>query len=465
MKIASHVLGYIGEVNKELCKDNPKYHEGDYIGASGVEESYESNLRGQKGVKIIIVDAMNKEAGDYKNGKYDTLPVPGEGLTCTIDAKLQEYGEKLMQNKAGSIVAIDPNTGELLALVSAPEYDPNLMVGNIRGKNYAKLVFDSIQLPLFNRALMAMYPPGSTFKIIDALIGQQEGVLNPNTSYTCPGFFSSGGVSHACDSKHGTLQLEKAIALSCNTYFFNVFTSILNNKKYNSTEEAFEEWRKYVNAFGLGTRLDIDLPNIKRGSLPTVAYYDHYFGKGRWKVSTIVSLGIGQGELGVTPLQLANEASIIANRGFYYIPHIIRPEDKSKPEEKKYLVRHYVPIDAKYFDIVVEGMSDAVAEGTAAQSKIPGIVMCGKTGTAQNPNGKDNSLFICFAPADHPRIALSVVVERGGWGASWAAPIASLLVEKYLTDTIKRPDIEKRMIEGNTIQYLAQEKLTPHKRK
>jgi len=463
MKVAPHILGYIGEVDKDLCARDPNYKEGDYIGISGIEESYENDLKGKKGVKIMMFDAMNKEVGDYQNGEFDTLPVTGDNLTCTIDAELQAYGEKLMQNKAGSIVAIDPETGEILALVSSPYYDPNMMVGSVRAKNYAKLLQDSIDLPLFNRALMAMYPPGSTFKTVEALIGQQEGVLNENTCYSCGGAFHVGNVSVACDAAHGTLQLEKAIALSCNTYFCNVFMSIMKNKKYNSTEEAFNAWRRYVNSFGIGVRPDIDLPSALRGSLPTENYYDKYHGKGHWKAATIISLAIGQGELGVTPLQLANQAAIIGNRGYYYLPHIIKSIGDA-PTIKKYATKHLVPIEPQYFDIVADGMCDVVNDGTAAASKIPGIVMCGKTGTAQNPNGRNNSLFIAFAPKDHPRIAISVVVERGGWGAAWAAPIASLMIEKYLNDTIRRTDIEERMLQGNTIQYLAEEKTMPKKK-
>lgn len=463
LKIAPHILGYIGEVDKNLCERDPEYKEGDYIGISGIEESYEDDLRGKKGVKIEMFDAMNKEVGDYKNGKFDTLPVTGDNLTCSIDAKLQEYGEKLMQNKAGSIVAIDPRTGEILALVSSPNYDPNMMVGSVRAKNYAKLLQDSIDVPLFNRALMAMYPPGSTFKTIEALIGQQEGVLDENTVYSCPGGFHIGNVTVACDARHGPLKLEKAIAYSCNTYFCNVFMSLMNNKKYHSTEEAFASWRRYVTSFGIGVRPDIDLPSGLRGSLPTENYYDKFHGKGHWKGSTIISLAIGQGELGVTPLQLANQAAIIGNRGYYYTPHVIKGIG-DKPAPKKYTTKHFVPIESKYFEVVADGMCDVVNDGTAAGSKIPGVVMCGKTGTAQNPNGRNNSLFIAFAPKDTPRIAISVVVERGGWGADWAAPIASLMIEKYLTDTIKRPEIEQRMLNGNTIQYLAEEKTAPKKK-
>ena len=281
MNIAPHLLGYLGEVSKEMCEEHPKYREGDYVGMSGIEMSYESDLAGVKGVKITVVDAMNKEVGDYKNGKYDTLPVPGENLTCTLDATLQAYGEKLMQNKAGSIVAIEPSTGEILALVSSPEYDPNLLVGNIRARNYSALALDTLDIPLFNRALMAQYPPGSTFKPIEALIGQQEGVLSPSTVYYCAGSYPGG--KPKCDAKHGSLDLEPAIAKSCNTYFSYVFMSIMGNRKYTNMEDALNTWRKYVMSFGLGTRLDIDLPSALHGNVPTIEHYNKVFGFGHWR--------------------------------------------------------------------------------------------------------------------------------------------------------------------------------------
>jgi len=459
LNIAPHILGYLGEVSKELCKNNPKYREGDYVGMSGIEESYESDLAGKKGVRIMVVDASNKEVEDFKHGKFDTMPEPGSNLTCTLDANLQAYGEKLMHNKAGSIVAIDPSSGEVLALVSCPEYDPNLLVGSIRARNYSSLVLDTLDIPLFNRALMAQYPPGSTFKPIEALIGQQEGVLNEHTVYYCAGSYPGG--KPKCDAHHGSLDLEPAIAKSCNTYFSYVFMSIMGNRKYPTMEEALDSWRKYVNSFGLGTRLDIDLPSALRGNVPTIEHYNRVFGRGHWRPFTIISLGIGQGEMEVTPLQLANEASIIANRGYYFMPHVIKSIGDKNEIQKKYTTKHYTLVDPKYFDVVVQGMSDVVSDGTAAASKIPGVTMCGKTGTAQNPNGRDNSLFIAFAPMDHPKIALCVVIERGGWGAEWAAPIASLMIEKYLNDTIKRKDIETRMLDGNTLHYLEEEKLHP----
>jgi penicillin-binding protein 2 len=450
---AAHLLGYIGEVNEDLIKKNPYYVMGDYIGISGIEQSYESELRGKRGVRIVMVDVFNREKGSYRNGVYDTLGIPGVNLTSTIDAKLQSYGETLMQNKVGSILAIEPQTGEILALVSSPSYDPNLLVGRVRGNNYARMVTDPL-LPLYNRALMSYYPPGSTFKPVMSLIGQQEKTLYPNTTYFCNGGYHMGSITVKCDAHHGNISLLPAIQHSCNTYYCNVFRAVIDNKKYSSTEEAFESWRKNVMSFGLGTKLDIDLPHVLSGNVPTVKYYDKYFGKGRWRSSTIISLSIGQGELGVSPLQLANVAATIANRGYYYLPHVIKYIGDNKTQLKKYTTPHYTTVDSSYFGIVVDGMENVVEAGTAAASKIKGITICGKTGTAQNPHGKDNSLFICFAPKENPKIALAIVVENGGWGAQWAAPIASLMIEKYLSDSISRPAIEQRMIEGNLINQV-----------
>ena len=452
---AAHLLGYIGEVNEDLIKKYPYYMMGDYIGISGIEQSYETDLRGKRGIRIVMVDVFNREKGRYKNGVYDTLGIPGANLTSAIDAKLQEYGEKLMQNKVGSIVAIEPSTGEILALVSSPSYDPNLMVGRVRGINYAQLLKDPL-IPLFNRALMSYYPPGSTFKPIMSLIGQQEGTLFPNSTYYCNGGYHMGSITVKCDAHHGNIDLLPAIQHSCNTYYCNVFRAVIDNRKYSSTEEAFESWRKNVMSFGLGIKLDIDLPHVLSGNVPSVAYYDKYFGHGRWRSSTIISLSIGQGELGVSPLQMANVAATIANRGHYFLPHVIKYIGDDKMQLKKYTTPHYTMVDQKYFGIVVDGMENVVEAGTAAASKIKGISWCGKTGTAQNPHGKDNSLFICFAPKENPKIAMAIIIENGGWGAQWAAPIASLLIEKYLTDSISRPAIEERMLNGNLlIQALA----------
>lgn len=449
--IAAHMLGYIGEVDEKITDTSSYYRMGDYIGISGIEKSYEIPLRGKRGTKITMVDVHNIPKGSFMNGMYDTAAVAGLDLHTTLDAELQEYGEKLLQNKIGSIVAIEPGTGEILCVVTSPTYDPELLVGSVRSKNFAKLALDTIYKPLFNRALKATYPPGSTFKLIMSLIGQNEKVLFSQTGYYCDGGYHMGSQTVKCDAQHGTLSLLPGIAHSCNTYFCNLFRSVIDNKKYNNTVEAFEAWRKYVQSFGIGVKLGLDLPYENRGSLPTVNYYDKIFGKGRWRSSTMISLGIGQGELGITPLQNANAICIIANKGFYYVPHIVKaiggnPNDSllKRFKEKKYAM----VFDTAYYNIVIEGMSQVMEHGTAAASKIQGIDYCGKTGTAQNPHGKDHSVFVAFAPKENPQIAIAVTVENAGWGSQWAAPMASLMIEKYLTDSIKRPEIEKRMLEG-----------------
>jgi penicillin-binding protein 2 len=457
-RIAAHVLGYIGEVDDKMTLKNTYYRPGDYIGISGIEQSYEKELRGKRGIKILMVDVFNRTKGSFREGKQDTIAESGANLTSSLDANLQAYGEKLMQNKVGSIVAIEPSTGEILAMVCAPSYDPNLLVGRIRSNNYAALLVDPFK-PLFNRALMAQYPPGSTFKPVMALVGQQEGVLDAQTRYNCDGGYHMGGLTIKCEHVHGTLSLIPAIGHSCNTYFCAVFRSVIDNRKYPSTEEAFEAWRKNMLSFGIGTRLAIDLPNALKGSMPTVNYYNKYFGKGHWKSSTIISLGIGQGEMGLNPLQMANVMAATANRGFYYIPHVIKGIGDKKQQLPQYTTKHYTTVESQYYEPVIEGLEDVVEGGTAAASKIRGITICGKTGTAQNPHGKSNSLFVAFAPRDNPKIAIAVVIENGGYGATWAAPIASLMIEKYLTDSIStiRKPIEQRMIEGNLLSSVRSE--------
>ena len=451
-KIAAHLLGYIGEVDKKNTQVDPYYKDGDYIGISGIEKSYEKVLRGKKGMKIEMVDVNNRPKGSYKNGMYDTLAVPGQNLTSTLDADLQIYGEQLMQNKIGSIVAIDPSTGEILALVTSPSYDPNLLVGRVRSSNYARLALDTLRVPLFNRALMATYPPGSTFKLVMALIGQQEKVLFPETRYPCARGYPPMGGKPGCHQHPSPLNFKQSIQLSCNSYYTYVFRSVIDNKKYHSTVEGFEAWKRYVLSFGIGVKLYSDLPNELRGSVPTVDYYNKYFGEGAWKSSTILSLGIGQGEMGITPLQMANIVSTISNRGYFYTPHIIKYIGNSKQTLKQFIVKNYTLItDTTIYNNVIEGMSDVVESGTAATSKIEGIEFCGKTGTAQNPHGKDHSVFVAFAPRQNPKIAISVLVENAGFGAAWAAPIASLMIEKYLKGKTTRPELEKRMLEGNLL--------------
>lgn len=393
-----------------------------------------------------MVDVFNREKGSFQDGKYDTAAVAGESLTITIDADLQRYAEKLFQNKVGAVVAIEPSTGEILACVSNPSYDPNLLVGRARTKNYAHLLFDPSK-PLFNRALMAYYPPGSTFKLINDLIGEEEGVLHPNTSYYCDGGYHMGSLTVKCDARHGSIALETAIEHSCNTYHCYVFRSIVDQKKFKSTEEGYENWRRHVLTFGIGKRLYSDLPQELKGNVPTVQYYDKYFGKGRWRSSTVVSLSIGQGELGITPLQMANTMCIIANRGHFYIPHIMKKVGNNPQKDKKFTEKNHTSVRPEYYDIVQDGMQKVLESGTAARSQIKGITVLGKTGTAQNP-GKDHSLFVGFAPRENPKIAVGIMVENGGWGSDWAAPIATLMIEKYLNDTIARKDLEKRMFEG-----------------
>ncbi len=445
--MAAHLFGYIGEVDTNITKKNPYYKEGDYIGKSGIEQSYENILRGRRGVRRILVDVFNREKGSFQEGRYDTASVAGENLMLSLDAKLQKYGELLMQNKVGALVAIEPSTGEILACVSNPSYDPNLLVGRARTKNYVQLLQDPVK-PLFNRALMAYYPPGSTFKLINDLIAEQEGVLNPLTGYYCDGGYHMGSLTVKCDARHGLLRLETAIAHSCNTYHCHVFRSIVDQRKFNSTQEGYQVWRNHVLTFGIGKRLFSDLPQELKGNVPTIEYYDKYFGKGKWRSSTVVSLALGQGELGITPLQMANTMCIIANDGFFYIPHIGKKIGNNVINENKFFQKNFTDIDKSYFEIVKDGMESALESGTAAASKIKNITVCGKTGTAQNPHGKDHSLFVGFAPRENPKIAIGIMVENGGWGSDWGAPIATLMIEKYLSDTISRPQLEKRMIDG-----------------
>lgn len=449
--IAAHLLGYIGEVDDNIIKNNPKYRMGDYIGMSGIEKSYEDLLGGERGINFMMVDVHNREKGSYMDGKYDTLAVSGKGMHITIDSRIQEYGELLMKNKKGSIVAIEPQTGEILALVTSPSYDPNLLVGRARSKNFPVLARDSLN-PLFNRALMAKYPPGSIFKLIDALVGQQEQVLFPETRYPCHGGYPLLGGKPKCHAHASPTDLRGSIRTSCNSYYSFVFRSIVDKKGYKKFEDAYTNWRNHMLSFGVGRKLGTDLPHELSGNVPTVEYYNKYFGKNGWKSSTIVSLGIGQAELGILPVQMANTMCIIANKGYYYIPHIVKQIDFKSYHNPEFTKKNFCSVDEKYFDVVIDGMEMVVQSGTAAASKIKGISMCGKTGTAQNPHGKDHSVFVAFAPRENPKIAIAVVVENSGFGGTWAAPIASLIIEKYLTDSISRPHIEERMLNANLMQ-------------
>ncbi|RLD57287.1 MAG: penicillin-binding protein 2 [Bacteroidetes bacterium] len=448
--IAAHILGYIAEVNNRELKSSPYYKPGDYIGKSGIEKFYEKELRGKKGVQVVMVDVHNRQQGSYKNGKYDTIAEVGQNLYLTIDAGLQEYAEKLMVNKKGSLVVIDPNTGGILAFVTSPTYDPNLLVGRERSKNFQMLINDTLK-PLLNRAIMGTYPPGSTFKIVNALVGLQEGVLREGTAYTCNGPATR---PIRCTHNHITpLRLKMGIEQSCNPYFWNVFRSIIKNPKYNSVEKAFESWRKDVTSMGFGKRFKTDIPFEKPGSIPQLGLYNKIYGEGHWNALTIRSLAIGQGEILVTPLQLANFSAIIANKGFYYPPHLVTAIGSKENRIASFHEKQITEIEEKHFDVVHEAMLDVFEgdHGTARWSKLEGVQIGGKTGTVQNPHGKDHSMFIAFAPVEDPKIAMSVIVENSGYGSTWAAPIASLLIEKYLNDTITRKHIEKRMLEGNLI--------------
>ncbi len=432
--VAAQFLGFIGEVtDRDIKRSGEYYRPGDYIGVTGVEKSYETVLRGQRGVQNLMVDSRNKPKGHYANGLYDTAAVAGQRLTSSLDINIQKLGEKLMQNKVGSIVAIEPSTGEILCYVSSPTYDPNLLVGRQRGNNAANL-YQNPYDPFLIRPIQARYPPGSSFKPLSALIALQEGVITPSTTYYCPGYYWAGNRKIPCNNleAHGLVNLSSAVAKSCNGYFSMVFQKILDREGAKQTEATFASWRANVNKFGLGTKLGLDMSGESKGNVPTPLHYDNIYKQGRWRSSTIISLAIGQGELLATPLQMANLECTIANRGYYYKPHLIKAIGAQNIIKREYTERNYVGIDSQYFEPVINGMQAVVEDGTAIRSKIPGIVMCGKTGTAQNSHGDSHSVFVAFAPRDNPKIAIAVVVENSGEGAHWAAPIASFLVEKYL---------------------------------
>jgi penicillin-binding protein 2 len=451
---ASHLLGYVGEVNQRIVKSTPYYKEGDYIGVSGIEKAYEDKLRGQKGVKLLLKDVHNNIKGSFNDGKFDIKSKPGKDLQSSIDIFLQNYGESLMKNKRGSIVALEPSTGEILCLVSSPNYDPNILVGRKRSENYLILNEDTINKPLFNRASLAQYPPGSTFKLINALIGLQEKVIYSGSKFNCDEGYVYGEEKRKmkCHPHRSPLNLIESISNSCNAYFCNVFRSII--EKYPNTYEGYDVWRNYVTSFGLGNWLNNDLPTGQKGFVPTTNFYDRIYGKNRWKSLTNLSLSIGQDALLTTPIQMANMTAAIANRGYYYTPHIIKSiENDSIDDRFRKPIR--TKVDSSLFEIVIKGMQEVVEDeelGTSNIAKMENYTVCGKTGTAQNPHGEDHSIFIGFAPKDNPKIALAVYVENGGWGSTWAVPIASLMIEKYLNDTIERDWLEKKIVEG-VIEY------------
>ncbi len=437
-KVGGNLLGDVGEVNERNIERDPYYKSGDYIGTSGVEQAYEKELRGVKGVKVQMVDVLGIVKGSYGDGVYDTLASPGLGITCTIDAKLQLLAEELLTGKVGSVVMIEPATGEILVMASSPTYDPDELVGRERGNNYMKLLRNP-RRPLYNRAVMSSYPPGSTFKLVNALIGLQEGTLTAQTTYGCSMGYHVGNFKVGCHSHGSPLDLTGAIQTSCNAYFCNVYRNSLDNRKYGGVKNGFEVWRDYVVSLGFGRKLDSDFIGELNGNVPTREYYDRVY-RGSWNSLTTVSLAIGQGEMGATPLQMANFIATIANRGFYYIPHVVKSIQGRDSIEARFYEKHHAKIEPKYFEIVANAMYRAVnVSGTGGGARIDGWDVCGKTGTAQNPHGKDHSVFAAFAPYENPKVAISVYIENGGFGATIAVPIARLLLEQYLTGAVANP--------------------------
>ena len=444
---AAHVLGYVSEVNDADIQKDEYYKSGDYIGASGIEKTYEKQLRGIKGIKKQMVDVHNRIQGSYLEGAEDIPATIGNNIVSTLDADLQSYAEELFRNKKGAMVAIEPSTGEVLAMVSAPTYDPSLLVGRVRGTNYNILLVDTLK-PLFNRAIQAKYPPGSTFKIINTLVGLETGAITVNTRFSCSGKASS---PIRCTHSHvSPLNVTEAIRESCNSFLWNTFRSTVY--KYKTVSEGFATWREYVESFGIGRIISKDFPNALPGDLPTLQQYNKIYGEGRWNPLTVRSLAIGQGELGATPLQMANVAAVVANRGFYFPPHLIKEiENDTVPGVFK--VKNYSKISPENFEPVIAGMEMVTKGSLAATIGITGIEYCGKTGTVENNQGSDHSVFTAFAPKENPKIAIFVYVENGVWGSRYAAPMASLMVEQYLNDSIasKRKWVEQRMLDANLL--------------
>ncbi len=448
-----NLLGYVSEVNANYIERHPdEYKSGDYAGMTGIEAAREKELRGEKGYNIWLRNSRNKIESRYRDGELDKEAVPGDDIMTTIDAELQHYGQMLMNNKVGSLVAIEPSTGEILTLVSSPGIDVD-QLANI-GQHYKDISTDPYK-PMFNRAVQASYPPGSVFKLVNGLIGLQEEVFTPNTQYPCNMGYHFGRNKLGCHAHKSPLNFEESIMMSCNAYYCYVLRALLENPKYDSIDEAMDKWNEYVKSFGFGNKLGSDFPSELGGNIPDSKYYNRVYRKGGWKATTVISLSIGQGEIGCTPLHLANLCATVANRGFYYTPHIIK-DSENVTIDQKYKEKNYTMVDTTHFHKVIGGMYRAVnsgygSGGTASVAAVEGLEICGKTGTAQNPHGNDHSVFICFAPKDNPKIAVAAYVENGGFGATWAAPIASLLTEKYLTGEISdsRKALEERMLSGD----------------
>ncbi|MBO5586065.1 MAG: penicillin-binding protein 2 [Prevotella sp.] len=446
---AAHVLGDVAEVSQRDIDEDDYYLQGDYIGKLGVERFYEKQLRGEKGMQILLRDAHGRIKGRYQNGKYDRRPVPGKNLTLAIDVELQALGERLMEGKIGSIVAIEPSTGEVLCMVSSPTYDPRIMTGRKRGKNHLALQ-RNIWKPLLNRSIMGQYPPGSTFKTSQALTYLTEGIITPTTLFQCHHGFSFRGLHVGCHGHGSPLALVDAISTSCNGFFcWGLYYMIGNRGKYGSVVNAMNRWRDYMVSMGFGYKTGIDLPGEKRGLIPNGDYYDHAY-KGSWNGLTVISISIGQGEVNLTPLQIANLGATIANRGYYHVPHVVKRVE-GEPLDSVYTTRHYTMASREAYDWVVAGMRSSVLKGTCHALRTLPFEVCGKTGTAQN-RGQDHSVFMGFAPMDNPKIAIAVYVENGGFGAEFAVPIGGLLLEKYLTGKLspwsqkRARDFQKRRI-------------------
>jgi len=446
--VAANILGYLGEVDVDDLRSDSYYQSGDYIGKSGIEKVYESELRGVKGTEVFMVDVLGRVQGPYKNGTYNKQALAGKNITSSLDIELQKLGEFLMQNKIGSIVALEPSSGEILAMVTSPNYDPNLFIGKKLSENYRKIEYQKNK-PLFNRPLRSMYPPGSTFKPINALIALQKGLITDRTVLVLNGY--DAGTHIVKDHVSGAISFKKSIQMSSNAYYCTVLKRIISDKRFENFADAYEDWRIYVKSFGLAVKLGTDLDFEKQGILYSHKYFDRYYGKGHWNYNTIISLAIGQGELGFTPVQTANMTAVIANEGWYIIPHIVKQIEGTEIDDK-YKEKHFSKINKKYFKPVKDAMEAVVTEGTGMLAYVPGMEICGKTGTAQNPHGKDHSIFIAFAPKNKPEIVVSVYVENAGFGSTWAAPIASMMIEKYLTDSISRPWLMKRISEANLIR-------------
>ena len=438
--IGAHVLGDMGEVSESDIEKDDYYRSGDYIGKLGVERSYEQQLRGEKGLRIMLRDVRGRTKGHYMNGRYDRAPVPGKNLTLGIDLDLQRLAERLLEGKLGAIVAIEPSTGEILCMASSPTYDPRIMSGRDRGKNHRRLSNDPMR-PLLNRAIMGTYPPGSTFKTTQALIGLQEGSIDPTVSFPCHHGFYYKGLHVGCHGHASPIALVPALGTSCNAYFcWNLYRLFSNRSLFKSTHEAMTRWKDHLVSMGFGYKLGVDLPGEKRGMIPNADYYDKAY-NGRWNALTVISISIGQGEVTATPLQIANLAATIANRGHYYIPHVVRSVQGGRIDPA-YRQPHHTMVGRRYYDYVVAGMRRAVLSGTCRGADLPGLEVCGKTGTAQN-RGHDHSAFMGFAPMNNPRIAVSVYVENGGFGAVYGVPIGALIMEQYLNGKLS-PASEKK---------------------